>query len=359
MKRKSLLTSDVFIAGVGPAGASLAFGLASKGVSVSAIEGVTAAPAGETLPPQARRVIPRLGISLESLSGAAMDSFGIESRWGGQEQFHSHVMDADGNAWHIDRSAFASQLRELAISRGVSVSENTLLLGATRSRDAWTLTLRKNGQSRDVRCRYLVDASGRATAIGRKLGAIRLRFDRLCAVTAVVERGSLEQTLAVESCEYGWWYAAPFSSSRAIVALMSDVDILQGLGALRSATWVDLFRHTELHERVNVKAFAALQAFPCETSRLTENDVDGWIAIGDAASVLDPLASAGVLKAMIDGHVVAGAIHAYLSSGSTALLREHARQAGNEFQRYLSGRQIQYRSERRWKHSPFWSRRIN
>jgi len=357
-----LTTTDVVVVGGGPAGASLSFGLANKGVSVCVIDGCASlAPAGETLPPQARRVISQLGMPLESLLTTAIDSFGIEARWAGRDQFRSHLFDADGNAWHINRSAFSSQLLHFALTRGAKVLRKKFLLGIARSRDVWTLTLRSHGLLEEIRCRYLVDATGRAASVARRQGAMRLRLDRLCGVAGVLNRGDAEQTLSVESVPYGWWYAAPFSSDHAIVALMSDVDVLRNIDAFQPTRWLNLFRRTNLSERMDVPEINVLrlQTLPCETAQLNDIGGDGWIAVGDAASVLDPLASAGVLKAMVDGYLAANAIHGFLASGSTNLLNEHTRRATNEFQRYLSGRRAQYGLERRWPNAQFWSRRLN
>ena len=65
-------------------------------------------------------------------------------------------------------------------------------------------------QNRQIRCRFLVDATGRNARWADQLGAKQRRLDALCGISAIVKRRAMPQTLSVESTEYGWWYVAPF-----------------------------------------------------------------------------------------------------------------------------------------------------
>ena len=75
--------------------------------------------------------------------------------------------------------------------------------------------------------------------MARHQGVRRQVYDRLCSVSAVVDRPSRheEHLLRVEATPLGWWYTAPLPQGRLILTLMSDVDVLERHGALRPEGW--------------------------------------------------------------------------------------------------------------------------
>ena len=76
----------------------------------------------------------------------------------------------------------------------------------------------------------------------------------------------------------------------------------------------------------------------------------GWLAIGDAATALDPLSSHGLGNALFTGMRAADAI----ASGN---FDDYERAVDKMWNVYVSRRRELYASERRWPSSPFWSRR--
>jgi flavin-dependent dehydrogenase len=203
-----------------------------------------------------------------------------------------------------------------------------------------------------------VDASGRAAALRRITAVRRRRFDALCGVAAVFPRPAMPLTLRVVSAPYGWWYASPIPDDRMLVCLMSDVDILRSLGAYGSAVWTMLFENAGLMG--NEPLFfdpTDLHVLPCETSILDCAIGEGWAAVGDAASIFDPLASAGIIKALQTGRMAADGVREDLRDDSLAGLQQYGRQLSTGFETYLIGRRAQYAIERQWRDQPFWMRR--
>ena len=82
----------------------------------------------------------------------------------------------------------------------------------------------------------------------------------------------------------------------------------------------------------------------------------GWVAVGDAAIVFDPLSSHGIAKGVEHGMQAADAILAYLDGDDVALERLSDR-FSTEFTDYEQKRIGYYSTERRWPHAPFWHRR--
>lgn len=346
---------DVLVVGAGPAGLSCALGLARRGFRVS-VAGATngRGPEGETLPPPVKRALAGAGFTADGSDNRAVDCVGIHARWGGKEHFHSHILDAEGNGWHVRRDAFRSALVQDARLAGVSI-RSAMFRTCRPQGEAWTVVLDENTH---VRCRFLVDATGRHAAVARRLGAARRRLDALCGVAAVFAARNMPQTLCVESTRFGWWYVAPLSETGAMACFISDVDLVKAIGASTPGIWRSLLAQTNLPGIEDaLRDSSSLRVLPCETSTLSDVSGEQWVAIGDAASIFDPIASAGVVKALHMGRVAAEAIGGWLRSGTTAGLSAYRQAVAAELRSYLAVRSAQYRLEKRWSSEPFWQRR--
>ena len=74
----------------------------------------------------------------------------------------------------------------------------------------------------------MADATGRPAHLARRLGARRLRYDRLVGAAALLRSpapASDTYTL-VEAVPAGWWYSALLADGRMAVAFMTDGDLL-------------------------------------------------------------------------------------------------------------------------------------
>src|SRR5207248_5673450 len=87
---------------------------------------------------------------------------------------------------------------------------------------------------------------------------------------------------------------------------------------------------------------------PCGSSRLLPCQGDGWLAVGDAAFTMQPLASAGVAKAIRDARRVAE--HIYRGSSN------YERRQAEDLHSYSRQLVAHYELERRWVGAPFWAK---
>ena len=118
--------TDIVIIGGGVAGCTAPIAL-SGFCNVMLIDKLSAPVTriGECLPPAARRIFKRLGLSdAWELNGGelvtALKSLGIQSYWGSDRvQIADHLRNPDGFGWHLDRRAFEAYLRRVALQRGV------------------------------------------------------------------------------------------------------------------------------------------------------------------------------------------------------------------------------------------------
>ncbi len=215
-----------------------------------------------------------------------------------------------------------------------------------------------------LRADFVADATGRSAHLARRLGARRLRYDRLVGAAALMAGAPASQDsyTLVEAVPTGWWYSALMADGRMAVAFLTDGDLLdrgfrgpQGIAAWRAA----LAGTRETRERVGDAAIAdsdGLRILPAESSRLDRISGDGWLAVGDAAAAYDPLSSHGIGSAMASGFYAGNAIADSLAGKEEAVpayldLLQRAYGACLDLQRR------HYGEERRWPASPFWRRR--
>jgi flavin-dependent dehydrogenase len=93
------------------------------------------------------------------------------------------------------------------------------------------------------------------------------------------------------------------------------------------------------------------------SARLCPVAGDGWLAVGDAASSVDPLAACGILRAMRGGIMAAYAAGQFLVQRTAAGIDRYTALQAAEFSAFLRSRQRFYSQERRWSSQLFWHRR--
>ncbi|HEX9367864.1 MAG TPA: tryptophan 7-halogenase [Vicinamibacterales bacterium] len=356
---------DVAILGGGPAGAATALALKRRdaGLRVALVEksDYSAFRVGETLPPPARRLLERLGVWDAFPACTAIEAYGTRAAWGSARiQENAFIFSPLGRGWHVDRRAFDAWLAGEAERAGVDVFRGVRGDARSRHQDDWIVTLVENvAASGELRARVLVDAGGRQSAVSRARGARHLVFDRLVGVAVRLRidraRPGPDTYTLVEACPHGWWYTATLPHGHLIAIFMTDAS------HLRRAPWrtFDEWRARAADAPLTAERIACGTAVgepvicPAGSQRLDRCAGDGWLAVGDAASTVDPLSSQGVMRALRSGIVAARAIREHLAGSSDALAAHDARLT-KEYDDYLRTRAAYYAIEQRWPDSPFW-----
>jgi flavin-dependent dehydrogenase len=357
---------DVVVLGGGPAGVSTAMVLAESGISVLVVErsGYTELRIGETFPPAIQCALVPLGLWESFISSRHLPSSGTCSAWGRDElQEYNFFFNPYGHGWHVDRRAFDASLALAAEARGVRFARDSRILDVEQQprSGGWRLSVGSTDCSFDVKTSFLVDATGRASVLARRLGATRSLLDGLIGMYRFYKETSqqaIEALTLIEAVEGGWWYSAPLPGGRVVAAYMSDADLC-ARDALRDLScWnVHLQRAPHTYARVCHSAPEGKPAVVAANSSILRPMFGSdWLAVGDAALAFDPLSGQGVCKALESGLSAGRAIDDCIA-GRNASLQDFAVRAEESFDGYMRTRVKYYAQEGRWPTSAFWRRR--
>jgi flavin-dependent dehydrogenase len=351
----------VVVIGGGPAGAAAAIELRAAGVPVTLVAGRRPHRRRlvETLPADARPLLRRLGVWEEFQRAGHPPSQGVSSAWASAELTRSDAFTAPlGGGWLVDRDRFDAALLTAARSAGAEVIDRARVSAV---RPGWRLSLTPPTEPfahQDLTAGFVVDATGRTGLLARRYGAPQ-PADRLMCAYAVLPAARITQRAVLESTEEGWWYAAGFDETRAVAGFFSDSDLIRQTVATRPRAWHDLLTRTrhvfDLLDRPGTPA--AVRTVPAASHCLTRLYGEGWAAVGDAATALDPLSSAGVIAALRSGLGTAAGVRTALD-GDYRALAAYQRRAQLRYTSYLLDRCRYYHMETRWPDAPFWRRRV-
>jgi flavin-dependent dehydrogenase len=334
----SLPDADVVVVGDGPAGCVAARLLAAKGWHVSLLSrpGRGAGRACEVLSPACAGAISGwLPHGLLDTVGVARRCAGIRSRWhhGGL-----HHQDYPGDSGYIiDRACFDGGLRNAAVAAGALLYPGFDLCTVERTSDAIVLRGHADRQPWSLRARFVVDASGRAATLARRLGCSHVRVARQVAFAArVFAEGAESQNAAgwfdVESGEAEWWTAstAP-DGSRDYVYYSRPPRARQGGQSL-----VQKLLETRL---VPPGGEPPRWAGGTDAGTTFARSVRGerWVAIGDAAAAFDPVSSQGIWNAVASAAAVAPAIGEFLMRGDLRGLERYEFRLSATLSHHLRG----------------------
>jgi flavin-dependent dehydrogenase len=300
---------DVVIVGGGPAGSACALWCARHGLRVVLLER-EAFPRhrpGETLPPGVEPIFAQLGVAEVMAAAEFTRHSGTWVSWAGPRHFAPFGRDKDG-AW----SGFQAPREQL----------DQILLDAVRGSDAVVLQpgralhpLHDRGRVIGVAtsdgplfARWVIDASGGTHWLTRRLGMpLQFASPRLIARYGYVTGDCPERDDAPEIAadETGWSWSACLAPG------------------LYHWTRLSLSEDDPLRDRPP-KAFAHLT--PVARTRganvtwriVSQPAGPGYVCVGDAAAVLDPASSHGVLKGLMSGMMAAHVI-AKAESGTASM----------------------------------------
>ena len=346
--------NKVVVLGAGVAGASTAIFLRQRGINTLLVERKpdkqTDLPViGESLPPDAKNVLLRLGVWEKFKAGAHLQCFGNKSYWfSDKAQYHDFMQHPVGHGWHLDRATFDQMLLDHAIAMGADYHANTRIVESKLENDSWRLTLKgANRREHTETAVFVVDATGRNSWFARRQGVSRLYEDQQLALIRFhrTTEAFQESTSLVETTDEGWWYSALIPDARMVSAFFCKPDKTQREQWIRIEGWRKLLAsapHTQ--ERLKKAGCEPLKPphfVPADSGILEKLTGLRWLAVGDAALTYDPIASHGILMAMVTGRDAALAIARFFDS-DVAAIEEYNAQCWWAFRQYSQQRMAFY-----------------
>lgn len=228
---RNMSTPHTLIAGGGPAGAVAALVLARRGVSVTVLESraVPERKVGECLPPSLSPLLQHLGLIDLLEQDGHLRSLGNRFVWGSPEPGERPFLTGTkGDGWHVDRQVFESRLAERAQAAGAEWRWGSRLTRCDRNGKRFRLEIENGSGIEVLEADFVADATGRRAQAARRLGARRIRYDRLVGTAALLRSPApdTDRYTLVEAVPEGWWYSALLADGRLAVAFMTDGDLL-------------------------------------------------------------------------------------------------------------------------------------
>jgi len=359
----------IAIIGGGPAGSASALSLLRSGkydVHLYNVRQRSKIKIGESIPPAATPVLERLGVSHFLSEKIHLACSGSVSIWGANTPgYNDFWLNPAGKGFHLDRARFDRQLYQTAQSRGARCFDGWRLHSVTRQASGFELRFQlEEGTEKSVSADFVVDASGQGACFARRLGVARNVLDEvisLCAIFPVTKDLQMSNRTFAEAVENGWWYAARLPGNRVIVALTSDARMIREQGLSNPEEW-----NRQLHKTQGLKKWLppmllqqrpVLQTKAAPSAILSRVAGANWLAVGDAASSYDPLTSAGITKALMQGEQAGLAIVRTRQEKDSQAINEYQDMVFKQFSQYAALRNQLYRAESRYHKQPFWQRR--
>ena len=358
---------DVIVAGAGPAGSAAAIMLARSGhtVLLANARSRRQVRAGEGFAASATPLLASLGVLEQFNRAPHLKSYSNVSVWGSRvARVRDSIHDLNGCGYQLDRDVFDTMLVAAARDAGASCHDDTRLrLVGSEAPNRFLLELPTANGSTQLSCKWLLDATGRAACLSRRLGGRRRKLDRLVAFSALlVSGGGRDQDAGtiVEAVPNGWWHSTLVPSGERLVSFFTDADLADQRELRAVVGFMDALRRTSEVSRL-VESFDyccpdAPSGTEAATVWLDKQGGEGWLAIGDCAASFDPISARGVASALHAGAEAARAVNDELDGRTNAVSR-HLLHQRLVFANYLLQLREVYSWERRWPHSEFWIRR--
>lgn len=355
---------DTLVVGSGPAGAATAIALAISGLPVVLIDRARfpRRRIGESLPPKIGALFAQLGVQ-EAVEAAGFSRMsGTTIKDGDALTVHDFEPGQRALGYQAERERLDALLVERARAVGAEVRPETALVEGRAEDDRFIATLRSAAKEEVVRVRRVVDASG-SGVVARAVGVKRKESLRTLAISGYwrgarpLELGPRGNTF-FETRADGWTWIIRRADGLTNVTFGADPRSMKGLepaayyqALVSQSPWLGaLLGGATLEEELGVfdATWAAAERFIGPS----------WILVGDAASVIDPLTSQGVYKALQSGLAAATVLRTIAQWPERRALAERYYQSTQAqfFERYCQTAVTFYRGSGFAK-EPFWAAR--
>ncbi|HEY0405106.1 MAG TPA: NAD(P)/FAD-dependent oxidoreductase [Pyrinomonadaceae bacterium] len=320
---------DALIVGGGPAGASLAIHLAQGGARVLLAEQKKfprAKLCGEFISPECLLHFERLGVadSMLAAGGTRLNETIFYSRTGAGLNVPSEWFGAGRAALGLSRAEMDARLLERARLSGVEVLEETQAAGLLFDDERVCGARLKTGAAvSEARALVLIDATGRSRSLARRVeGRERGESSEQKKRTSLVAfKAHLEGTSGAVGCCEIYFYPGGYGGLNSVEGGLSNLCFIAAARDVRACGGNPERVMREI-VATNRRAAATLEGARAQSEWLAVS-LDGFgrrrlapalglLAVGDAASFIDPFTGSGMLMALESGELAAEAIGRHL-----------------------------------------------
>lgn len=362
--------TQVLVIGGGPAGAGMATMLAEAGIPTLLLERRTfpRPRIGESLTPKVTPLLSILGVRERVEAAGFVRMAGTTVDHGAGRE--THLFDPEGRrlGYQADRAVLDQLLLARAREAGAQAHEAVKVIGVVRDGDRvvgaeWASP---TGSGR-VEAELVVDASGGAAVLARALGQRRRAPQRTVALAGYFRGGRRPIEHApgdtlFEMIDEGWIWSVLHADGRRNVTLGLDATRVRA----RSASYLELYHRLLERSRlvapllVGASLNGGLSAHDATWARCERYAGEGWLLSGDAASVIDPLTSQGVYKALQSAIVGAAVVQTVLRRpADRALALDYYQESQARFAANYAAIALSFYRRSPHQEQPFWRTRTH
>ena len=343
---------DVLVVGGGPAGSTLASFLREAGWNIAILEKerFPRFHIGESLLPFNMPLFERLGV-MEKLQEIGVVKAGVdftlphEDRYASLD-FSQAMRPTPLTSFQVTRSEFDQVLLDKAAGNGVHVFQNMRVTDVELSANqpARITAQDKDGERKVWTARFVVDASGRDTLLGRMLGLKQRHPTHNSAAIfshfeGVPRRdGRDEGNISIYWFEHGWIWMIPLRNGITSIGAVSSPSYFQNRNETSAQILLDSLTlcPPAANRLGNAKMVMPATATGNYSYMCRSMHGDNYLMVGDAFAFVDPVFSSGVYLAMQSALTGSEAIDAWLRDPrrGRVLLRRHVKLVRRAIQNY-------------------------